>query len=606
MNRIERLREKSNTLPASPGVYIMKDADGRIIYVGKSRKLKNRVNSYFTGSGHGFKTEKMISCVDDFEYYLCNTEIEALTLENVLIKKHSPKYNIKLKDSKSYPYIKITAGAYPRVIVTRDRKQDGGMYFGPYQGSESAHLAADAVIKIFSLPTCKRSFPRDIGKERPCIYSQMGRCCAPCAGGISEEEYSWRIKAAAKLLDGNIRETKERLVSEMNSAAEAEEYERAARLRDSVAALEKLSEKQLVVADPDEDRDIFAFYTDEVCGVFAVLNIRGGKLINKSEFVFSCFEMTEDGDKAALITRYYADISSVPREIFLCFEIDGEERESLSEYLAALAGHRVQVRTPSRGAAGKLCRLAIDNARERAKNYRNEAEREEKRLVRLSELLRLEVVPDRIEAYDISNIGNENINASMIVYENGKFKRSDYRRFNIKTTAGADDYGSMREALSRRFSHIGDGSPSLGERPDLILVDGGAGQVNAALSVMPEGLSIPVFGMVKDDYHKTRALTDGNGEISIASDKGIYVMIYEIQEEAHRFAVSATMKGKRRTLTHSSLEKIPGIGAAKARRLLSGIGSLSGIKAADVEQLCGVPGISRRDAENIYEYFRKK
>ena len=604
--RIQRLRDKANSLPTVPGVYIMKDAEGSVIYVGKSKKLKNRVTTYFTGNNHTVKTARMVSLVEDFDYIVCNTEIEALTLENVLIKKHMPKYNIRLKDSKSYPYIKVTSEEYPRLFVTRDRKGEKGRYFGPYQGSSSAYAALEAVVKVFSLPTCKRSFPKDIGRERPCIYKDMGRCIAPCAGNISAEEYRSRVRSAERVLDGNTAEAKAKLRLDMEYFSENLEFERAAAIRDQLLALDRLSEKQKVVADENVNRDVFALYFGEGVGVLAMLSIRGGALVNKNEFILSASDPIGSEEAITLIANHYDGGASIPREIMLAFDTEEEDQSLLSEYLSISAGRKITVRTPERGDGKALCNMALQNATESARQYRLEGEREDKNTKRLTALLGLPETPKRIEAYDISNIGNENIVASMVVWSDGKLKKGDYRTFNIKTTDGADDYGSMREALTRRLSHIGDGSLSLGNTPDLILVDGGDAHVGVAKSVLDSlSLDIPVFGMVKDDFHKTRALTDGKNEISIAKEFDMYAFIYNLQEEAHRFAVKSSSKGKIKTLTHSSLEKIEGIGPAKARALLREM-PLGKIRMATVDELSAVKGIGRSDAERIVKYFEEK
>lgn len=606
MTRLLRLRDKANSLPQTPGVYIMKDASGGVIYVGKSKKLKNRVTSYFTGNNHTPKTEKMVSLVEDFDYILCKTEIEALTLENVLIKKHMPKYNIRLKDSKSYPYIKVTNEEYPRLYVTRDRRSDRAKYYGPYQSSSGAYTALDAVMKVFALPSCKLSFPGDIGKRRPCIYKDIGRCIAPCTGKVSSEDYRARIKAAERVLDGNVTEAKEQLRLDMESAAELMEFERAAAIRDSIAALDKLSEKQKVVADGRVNRDVFAICQVDGVGMMSMLSVRGGALVNKNSFLLSAADTIGSDEAVSLIASHYDGGASIPKEVMLAFDADDEDISLLSEYLSLSAGHKIAVRVPERGDGRALCNMAVENAAEAARQYRLEGEREDKNIRRLTTLLGLAETPKRIEAYDISNIGNENIVASMVVFSGGRLKKSDYRLFSIKTTDGADDYGSMREALTRRLSHIGDGTLSLGEMPDLILVDGGDAHVGVASEVL-QGLSleIPVFGMVKDDFHKTRALTDGKNEISIAKEFDMYAFIYNLQEEAHRFAVKSSSKGKIKTMTHSSLEKIEGIGPAKAKALLAAM-PLGKIRTASVSELAAVKGIGVGDAERIAKYFEEK
>ena len=606
MSILQRLRDKANSLPTVPGVYIMKDKDGRVIYVGKSKKLKNRVTSYFVGTGHTYKTAKMVSLVEDFDYIVCKTEIEALTLENVLIKKHTPKYNIRLKDSKSYPYIKVTAEEFPKLFVTRERKSDRARYFGPYQGTASAYAALEAVMKIFSLASCKRSFPRDIGKERPCIYKDMGRCIAPCTGRVSAEEYRELVRAAERVLSGNAKEAKESLRIEMEQASEMLEFERAAVLRDSITALDRLSEKQKVVADEKVNRDVFAIHISDSVGVLAMLSIRGGALINKNEFILSALDPQSTEEVVSLIAAHYDASGNIPREVMLGFDASEEECALLSEYLSLNTKYKVAVRIPERGDGRALCDMALENAKESARKYRLEWEREDKNVKRLSEILGLPEFPRRIEAYDISNIGNENIVASMVVYKDGGLKKSDYRLFTIKSTDGADDYGSMREALTRRLSHVGDGTASLGEMPDLILVDGGEAHVGVAKSVLESlSLDISVFGMVKDDHHKTRALTDGESDISIAREFDMYAFIYNLQEEAHRFAVKSSQGAKIKTMTHSTLEKIEGIGPAKARALLSTM-PLSKIRVASIDELSAVKGIGKQDAERIFRYFEEK
>lgn len=603
MTVIEKLRDKANSLPQAPGVYIMKNSARDVIYVGKSKKLKNRVTSYFVGSSHTYKTARMVEQVADFEYILCKTEIEALTLENTLIKKYSPKYNIKLKDAKSYPYIKVTAEEYPRLIVTRERKSDKARYFGPYSSSSAAHAALLAVMKVFRLPTCKRSFPRDIGKGRPCIYRDMGLCVAPCAKAVSKEEYRELVRQAQYILDGNSRQIISELTEKMNTAAEELEFERAASIRDSITALKALSEKQKVVADLKVCRDVFALYASETVCILSMLSIRGGSLVNKNEFILSAIDPATPEEVISLIASHYDEGGSVPKEVMLGFDAEEDDIRLLGEYLTLLSGSKVAVKVPERGDGRALCELAKKNAEEAARQHRLEGEREDKNIRRITDLLSLPECPKRIEAYDISNIGNESIVASMVVYKDGRLKKSDYRLFSIKSTEGADDYGSMREALSRRLLHIGDGTLSLGEAPDLIFVDGGDAHTAVAKSVISEhGLEIPVFGMVKDDFHKTRALTDGIREISIAKEFDVYGFIYNLQEEAHRFAVKSSQKAKIKTLTHSTLEGIEGIGPKKAKALLCAM-PYAKIKTAKKSELEKVHLISEKDAEKIYEYF---
>ena len=601
------LLEKANGLPLRPGVYIMKNAAGSVIYVGKSRKLKNRVSQYFQNSEKNIKTANMVRQVKDFDYYVCDTEIEALSLENTLIKQYSPKYNIRLKDAKSYPYIKITDGEFPRLVMTRKRQSDGGKYFGPYSGTSTVYSVINTLSAVLGLPTCKRSFPKDIGKERPCLYYQMKKCCGVCTGNVGAEEYSEKIRFASDVLRGSTASVKNELTEKMYEAAESERFEAAARYRDTLAALDRLGQKQKVVAAPGTEHDIIALYNDDVCSCISVFYIRDGAVSDKSEYVFGKDRIVDESNIAAFICELYRVREYIPKSILLSFEMEDEETDTVAEYLSGLAERKVNIRTPERGEMKTLCDMVRDNAAEKAKVYRAEAEKDEGVLLRLMELLDLEVYPERIEAYDISNLGHEHITAGMIVSEGGKLKKADYRSFKIKSvTDGTDDYQSMREALSRRLAHLDDEEGSFAALPDLILLDGGRGHVSVVRELLAEmGLDIAVFGMVKDDFHKTRALCTDSEEISIARENSVFVFIYKLQEEVHRFTVSKMSNAKSKTLTKSSLTKIKGIGDAKAKALLKEFGGYTAVKKASVDELCAVKGISRSDAENIVEYFMK-
>ena len=603
--RLELLA-RANSLPTSPGVYIMKDKNATVIYVGKSRKLKNRVSQYFQNSDKSIKTARMVMMAQDFEYFLCDTEIEALTLENTLIKKHAPKYNVKLKDAKSYPYIKITDEAYPRIIMTRKRDSDRGRYFGPYSGTSTVYSVIDTLRRTLNLPTCSRQFPRDIGKERPCIYYQMKRCCAPCTGNVSPEEYSYHISLAADILKGNTASAKRSLTEQMYALAEEERYEAAARCRDTIAALDRLGQKQTVVAAPDIEQDVVGFYSDEVSSCLSIFYIRGGAVSDREDFMSGADRILDEESVGGFLCEHYRLREYIPKTLLLSFPMEEEELAGLSEYLSRMAGHKVAVRVPERGANKTLCELAAGNAAEKVRSFRLDAERDEGVLGRLAELLRLEVYPARIEAYDISNLGTEHLTAGMVVMENGRLAKGEYRYFRIKSVEGTDDYASMREALSRRLAHLDDADGSFSHLPDLILLDGGRGHVSVIKELLFElGLDIPVFGMVKDDFHKTRALCTDTEEISIARENEVFVLMYRLQEEVHRFTVSKMDSAKRKTLTHSSLTKIKGIGDSKAKALLSAFGGLGGVRAATLEELSAVKGISSSDAENIRKYFDK-
>ncbi len=605
--RISELLEKANSLPLCPGVYIMKDKNGKIIYVGKSRKLKNRVSQYFQNSKKNFKTSRMVSSVDDFDYIVCKTEIEALTLENTLIKQHSPKYNIKLKDAKSYPYIKVTDEEYPRIVFTRTRARDKGKYFGPFSGTATVYSVLDILHKSLGIPSCKRQFPRDIGKERPCIYYQMGQCCGVCTGKVSHDEYAGLIKCATDVLRGNTSSAIQMLNDQMLSFAEEERFEAAAKCRDTINALDRLHQKQNVVASPDAEMDVFGLWQDDYCTSISCVYVRGGAVIDKNDYVFGVDTQIDENALCAFLVEHYMRRDIIPREIIISFSLEDEDIATLESYFSQKAGRKISVRRPERGNTRQLCDTVVSNAEQKALQVRLEAQKDESVLVSLAQLLALESVPLRIEAYDISNIGSENITAGMVVYINGKPSKKDYRYFNIKTVNGTDDYASMREAIKRRLAHLSDGAGSFAEYPDLLLIDGGRGHVSVVQEVLDElELEIPVFGMVKDDYHKTRALCNQTQEINIAKDRAIFTLIYKIQEEVHRFTVGRTTNAKRSTYKHSSLEKIDGIGPSKANKLLSYFGTLAALKKASVDDISKVSGISAKDAVAVYAYFNKK
>lgn len=605
--RLERLLKKANSLPLRPGVYIMKNAAGSVIYVGKSRKLKNRVSQYFQNSQKNIKTAKMVSLVADFDFFLCDTEMEALTLENVLIKEHMPKYNINLKDSKSYPYIKVTTGEeYPRILVTRTRGADKAKYFGPYSGAGVAYNIIDTLRKTLGLPNCKRSFPRDIGKDRPCIYYQIGQCMGTCKKDSVKEEYSAAIDAALRVLGGDFDLARRELEKRMYRLAEQENFEAAAKCRDSIAALDQISERQKVVSSPKADQDVVALYSNEKCSVISVFYIRSGMLVDKDEFVFSADEIVSPEDIPTFLCGLYSARAYIPREVLLYNEADEESMEALSALLGEKAEHKVSVHRPRRGELKKLCGMVYDNAAEKAAKFEESLARDNKMLGKLAELLRLPQTPKRIEAYDISNLGKEHITAGMVVAVDGKLQKKEYRTFSIHTTDGIDDYGAMREALSRRIAHLADEGGSFSVKPDLILLDGGAGHVGTVRSLFVElGVDIPVYGMVKDEHHKTRALTDGENDIGIAREQSVFVFVYGLQEEVHRYSVGRMDSAKRKTLKRSVLEDIAGIGPAKAKKYLKAAGSLSALRQADIGQLASL-GIPPKDASAIVAYFKEK
>ena len=602
-SKMQLFRDRAAALPAAPGVYLMKNAEGVVIYVGKSRNLRARVSSYFTGTGHSLKTARMVAAVAEFDTIVCDSEIEALGLENTLIKQYAPRYNIKLKDAKSYPYIKVTREAFPRITVTRERTADGALYFGPYSGVADAYANLDTVRRAFRLPTCKRQFPRDVGRERPCLYRQMGRCLAPCAGDVTAEEFSSSVKSAAAVLSGNVREVADALRAEMTALAEREEYEAAARKRDALFALEKLGESQKVLSDGGVCTDVWAMAADDVLGAMAVLSIREGKLNRKNDFAFSATEILEGDTALSFIADHYLRGADVPKNILLAFPAEEQDVDALSLFLSEKKGKRVTVSVPLRGEKRALCLMAEKNAARALERRREDLEKEDEVLVALASLLSLEVLPERIEVYDISHVGGEYTTAGMIVYDGGRLQKNAYRTFRMKGVTN-DDCAAMKEALDRRFAHKEDAS--FGVLPDLVLLDGGKGQVAAGKEALREaGLEIPVFGLVKDEFHKTRALCDEESDVSIAKERGVYALLYRLQEEVHRHALRATMDAKRKSLRRSSLENIPGIGKERAKRLLAAFGGLARVKAADRDELSAVKGMTKEAAAAVYQYYHK-
>ncbi len=599
--RIDRLREKANSLPLTPGVYLMKDKNGKIIYVGKSKAMKNRVSSYFTDiKSHAVKTAKMVSLVSDFEYMLTDTNMEALALENRLIKLYKPKFNIKLKDDKNYPYLRIDLSLeFPKLSFTRKRNDDGARYFGPYSGASTALSLLKTAQKAFGLASCSRVFPRDIGKDRPCLYKQIGLCSAPCDGSISSEEYRELCKKAAMFLRGNLSEVKKELEEKMYSASEELNFEAAAKYRDRISVLDTCRQKQKVVGSPDEQKDVIALYSDDLCSVISVFFVREGSITDSENLVFSSEMLTDAQDIIPFLCDFYKKREFIPEEILLGFKASSEDADELSEYLIRECGvKRVKVKIPERGNARQLCAMVAENAAECARRYAANTEKQNTISLRLAELLGLEVIPERIEAYDISNIGSDNVTAGKVCVENGSFKKSAYRTYKIRTFAGQDDYAAMREALSRRLSHPED------EYPDLILLDGGRAHVSVIRELLTEQkIDIPVFGMVKDEFHKTRALTDDESEISIARENDVFVFIYKLQEEVHRFTIGRMTSAKRKSVKRSSLTEINGIGDKKARALMAHFKNLHAIKNADRDELLTVKGINASDADRIISHF---
>ena len=608
IEKLNKLLDKANSLPLVPGVYIMKDSRGKVIYVGKSRKLKNRVSQYFQNNLKNTKTAKMVASVENFDYILCKTEIEALSLENSLIKQYSPKYNIKLKDAKSYPYIKITAEEYPRITFTRTRLSDKAKYFGPFSGTSIVYSILDIIHKSLGIPNCKRNFPKDIGKERPCIYYQMKKCCGVCTGNVTKKEYNELIKCAAEILRGNTAKARDSLERQMLALADAEQFEAAARCRDTIRALERLNQKQNVIASPDINVDAFGLYTDDIITCISAMYVRNGTVIDKADWVLGKDGISDSSGLSSFLVEHYMRNDDIPKTILTSFELDDSDRMDLELFLSKRAEHKIIVKKPERSTFKGLCDVVYGNAVEKARQTKIEAQKDESVLFTLAEMLKLESLPLRIEAYDISNIGTNNITAGMIVFNNGKSSKADYRSFNIRSvTEAPDDYASMREAIRRRINHLkNDTSGSFSEYPDLILIDGGKGHVAVVKEVLrEENIELSVFGMVKDDFHKTRAVCTETEEINIAREKSVFMRINRIQEEVHRFTVGRTMNAKRSTMKRSSLEQINGIGSVKAKKLHIAIGTLSALKSATEQEIASVKGISASDAYNVFEYYHK-
>ncbi len=600
----QSLLKKANELPQTPGVYIMKNKSGEVIYVGKSRSLKNRVSQYFVNTPHGVKTDRMVSYVDDFDFILCDTELEALALENSKIKQFKPKYNIKLKDGKTYPYISIeTNTPFPKLFLTRKRTCEGD-YYGPYSSSAAAYEVIRTISKAFMLPDCKRVFPRDIGKYRPCLNYQIGRCCAPCSGRVSREEYAVKIAEAKKVLGGNIASVADNIKKQMYEASETLEFEKAASLRDTVSALERLYTKQKVVSVPNDFRDVIGIYRDDAVCTISVFYIRSGIISDTDNFEFTAGQMDDWEKLSSFIISVYEKRTFYPPYVMISNCLPETEAETIENYLNSVSDKKVQVILPKRGDKVKLCEMVESNARLRAERFKNEEKNSETLSVKLASLLGLEVLPERIEAYDISNIGDEAITGGMIVTDRTKFDKSSYKVFNIRKTDGQDDYSSMREMTERRIQKALDGEKSFLPLPDLILIDGGQAHAMCVKEVLEKtGTDIPVFGMFKDEYHKTRGLTDGKNEISIAHDRDVFMFIYKIQEEVHRFSVSKMTAKKRKTLSHSTLTNIKGIGDAKAKAIMKHFTTLQNVKNASIDELVQVNGITYELAQKITEYF---
>ncbi|MDE6318128.1 MAG: excinuclease ABC subunit UvrC [Lachnospiraceae bacterium] len=612
--------EELKKLPNAPGVYLMHDAGDAIIYVGKAVNLHNRVRSYFRKIvGRGPQIDRMVQQIARFEYIVTDSELEALVLENNLIKEYSPKYNTLLKDDKTYPYIKVTMGEeYPRILFSREMKKDRSRYFGPYTSAAAVKDTIDLMNKLYQLKTCNRRLPRDIGLERPCLNYHIKQCSAPCQGYIGREEYRGRVEQALDFLNGNYKPMLRELEQKMTEASENMEFEEAARCRDLLNSLKSVAQKQKITDSDGEDKDVIALAVDERDAVVQVFFVRGGKLIGRDHFYMT---HVEDCAPAQIlldfVKQFYAGTPYIPRELMLQEEI--EDMPVLEQWLSARKGSRVYLRVPKKGAKEKLVELAAQNAKLILSQDKERIRREEGRTIgamkEIAALLELEDV-SRMEAFDISNISGFANVGSMVVFEKGKAKRSDYRKFRIQSVSGPDDYACMREVLTRRFLHGMEEREDFSRRemdqafgsftkfPDLLLMDGGRGQVNIALQVLSElHLDIPVCGMVKDDNHRTRGLYYQNVEIPIDTRSEGFKLITRIQDEAHRFAIEYHRSLRSKAQVKSALDDIPGVGPARRKALMRHFGSINEIREASVEKLCEVPEIPQHIGRQIYDFF---
>jgi excinuclease ABC subunit C len=601
------LLQKANDLPLAPGVYLMMDKTGKVIYVGKAKKLKNRVSQYFQeNSSHNFKTRTMVSQVDHFDTIFVTSEFEALVLENSLIKQHMPHYNILLKDDKGYPFVRLETGVdYPKFSLAGRAAHDGARYFGPFGGRSETRQALNAVLSALHLPTCSHRFPRDIGKERPCLNYHMGRCDGFCRGTPDGEEYRRRIAQAVDVLGGKYRQLSRELEREMTDKAEALQFEQAAALRDRLKAVSVLGKTQQVIAGVCADTDVWGLYRGAAkCG-YAVLHMEDGNLLGRDMEVFTApTEETDGAVLSAVLSQYYLPRSVFPSEILLPTEV--EETDSFIAVLTEKAGHRVTLRLPQRGERAELLRMAERNAREDVERVTSDAERSSRTLAALAAMTGLATPPERLESYDISNTGSADMVASMVVYAGTRPLKRDYRRFQIKSLSHPDDYHAMREVLTRRLERFVAGDVKFSPLPDVFLIDGGQTHARAAEEVLAAfHLSVPVFGMVKDDRHRTRALMTSDGrEIGIAANPAVFSLIGQIQEETHRFAITYHHEKHTRSTLKSALDGIGGIGEVRKKLLLKTFLTVRGVREATPEQLSAV--LPRDAALNVYRHFHEE
>lgn len=607
MQKIAELRKKANTLPMEPGVYLMRDRRGEIIYVGKAKKLKNRVTSYFRGVEHHLpKVYRMVEQVQDFDYIVTDSEFEALVLECSLIKLHSPKYNILLKDDKGYHYVCVTKEPYPRIKLAMQKADDENEYIGPFVSSMVVKQTVEEANRVFLLPTCRRKFPEDFGKERPCLNFHIHQCMGVCRGKITPEAYREVLDEALQFIRSGGVQSVEVLTERMQQAAEALDFERAARYRDRISAIRRITEQQKVIEFPHESLDVLGWVQGEDKIYCSLLVLREGRLRDKKDFSFDCMAEPEEIVTEFLLS-YYMQAEAAPAEVFLDRELP--DRALLEQLLREHRGKKIQFTVPQRGESRKLCQMAQNNAAQELARDTNRTGREIAALTELGRMLGLSHPPDYIEAFDISNIGGSTIVGGMTVFRRGRPEKRLYKKFTIRDMAAPDDYAAMEQMLTRRLTHYKEAAEN-GKKdgfetlPDLWLIDGGAGQVAAAKKAAAQfGVEIPIFGMVKDDRHRTRAIRAENEEIAIRSSQSVFRLITAIQDETHRYAISFSRKKHRKTGFASVLTGVPGIGEQRAAKLLKHFKSMAAVKAADEEALAAAPGMTRPAAEALYRYL---
>ena len=606
--KLKTLREKAMKLPLTPGVYIMKNKQGKIIYIGKAKKLKNRVSQYFGSQNkHSVKVLKMVENVNDFDYILTDSEFEALVLEASLIKQNQPKYNILLKDDKGYSYIKITKEEYPKISAVLQKDDENADYIGPFTSSYSVKQSVDEANKIFRLPQCNKEFPRDFKKGRPCLNFHINRCMGVCTGKISKKEYNDTVKDALDFLNGDISKIIADLNKKMNECAENLDFENASKYRDRIRAIQNMQTKQKVVIETGESKDVFAVANNDNDICIVVLRFDKGRLCD-SEHFFIDSSQNDENLRGGFLSQYYS-IRSVPQKVLLDETI--EDLDLMVQFLTNLRGKKCAISVPQKGDGLKLVNMCRENAFEKLAQKKGRKSGEIKVLEELKTLLGLDHTPEYIESYDISHTGGDDNVAGMIVFKNGRPLKRAYRTFTIKSFVGQDDYGSMREVLERRFNEYEkhknkNAEEGFGKMPDLILLDGGKGQVSAVREIFNEmNIDVPLFGMVKDSKHKTRAITGYGGEIAINSNRAVFTLVSEIQEEVHRFSVSFHHKKHAKKGLESSLTRISGVGEKKAKELLKTFKTIKNIKNASVEDLAKVKGINISLAENIYNFYNQ-